>query len=105
MPQGSPGHQRQEQWRQVAERPDGAGDTDENGMTNHTRQSPPGCSAHDDRTAQQEKANSVAAQCRVDILHRRSNTPHGAAYAVGKGAQERGKAESELIEDGTALST
>jgi len=83
MPQGSPGHQRQEQWRQVAERPDGAGDTDENGMTNHTQQPTPDCSAHDDRTAQQEKADSVAAQCRVDILYRWSNTPRGTAYAVG----------------------
>jgi len=74
-------------------------------MTNHTRQSPPDCSAHDDRTAQQEKANSVAAQCRIDILHRRSNTPRGAAYGVGEGTQECGKTESELIEDGTMLST
>ena len=74
-------------------------------MTNHTRQPPPDCSAHDDRTAQQEKANSVAAQCWVDILHRRSNTACGAAYAVGEGPQECGKTESELIEDGTMLST
>jgi hypothetical protein len=74
-------------------------------MTNHTRQPPPDCRAHDDRTAQQEKANSVAAQCRVDILHSRSNTARGATYAVGEGAQECGKTESELIEEGSMLST
>ena len=39
------------------------------GLTDHTRQTPPDCRPDDDRTAEQEQADSVPPQGRVDIFH------------------------------------
>ncbi len=76
MPQGPPGHQRQQNGSHIAERADGASDTNGDGMPDRARQPPPDCCPDDNRAAEQEESDSVSPQGWVDVLHSRTDPSH-----------------------------
>ena len=93
MPQGPPGHERQQNRSHIAEGADGAGDTDGDGLPDIAWQPPPDCCPDDNRAAEQEQSDSVSPQGWVNVLHSRSDSSHRIAQTVREAGQDRGNTE------------
>jgi hypothetical protein len=74
-------------------------------LPDHAWQTPPDCRPDDNRTAEEEQADSVPPQGWVDLFHSGSDSSHGIAQGVGKTGNDRGDTEYEPIEEGQALTT